>query len=238
MNKEFINEIEAGEINLSSFKIHDELNPMVWVNFKMKSKIRTKLLKIADDFIDELDIPWVTVKDVILTGSLANFNWSKYSDFDLHIVLDFNDVGENQEFIKNYFNSQKNLWNNNHDINIYCFEVEVYVQDENEEHTSSGVFSLENNEWLVKPDKTKPVINKTLIKEKSAKIISQIEDVIKRFNNGEYKNVMKYYDIINNKIRNMRKSGLDKGGEYSYENITFKVLRRSGFLEKLTNIFI
>ena len=34
----------------------------------------------------------------------------------------------------------------------------------------------------------------------------------------------------------MRQSGLDREGEYSFENIAFKVLRRSGYLDKLTTI--
>ena len=237
MDKDLINEITAGDINLSSFKIHTELNPNVWDGFRIKTKIRNKLLQIADDFIDGLNIPWVTIKDIILTGSLANYNWSKYSDFDLHIVIDFNEVNDNVELVRNFFDAERNLWNNNHDIEIYCFDVEVYVQDENEEHTSTGVFSLEENKWLVKPSFKKPKLDKLLIKEKGAFIINQIDDIIKLFNNGEYEKVIEYYEILNKKIRDMRRAGLDRGGEFSYENITFKVLRRTEYLDKLREIY-
>ena len=34
----------------------------------------------------------------------------------------------------------------------------------------------------------------------------------------------------------MRQTGLDREGEYSYENITFKVLRRVGLLDKLADL--
>ena len=37
------------------------------------------------------------------------------------------------------------------------------------------------------------------------------------------------------KLKDYRKSGLEKEGEYSYENLVFKYLRRSGLLEKLYN---
>jgi hypothetical protein len=41
--------------------------------------------------------------------------------------------------------------------------------------------------------------------------------------------IQKYKD----KIKKFRKCGLDKGGEYSTENLVFKVLRRNGYIEKL-----
>jgi hypothetical protein len=41
---------------------------------------------------------------------------------------------------------------------------------------------------------------------------------------------------IKDKIKRMRRSGLAKGGEYSIENLTFKVLRRSGYIEELYNL--
>ena len=236
MNKDIINEITSDEINLSSFDIQNQLNPYVWSNFTMRDNIRKKLLVIAADFIKFLDIPWVKIKDVTLTGSLANFNWSKYSDFDLHIILDYNDVDENSDLVANYFSAQKNLWNETHDITLHCYEVEVYVQDSNEPHSSTGVYSLLKNDWITKPVFNEPKLDKRLIKSKSASIINQIEDAIELFNSGKYKEVLTRYEKINDKIRNMRKSGLDKGGEFSYENIVFKVLRRSGYLDKLREI--
>ena len=43
-------------------------------------------------------------------------------------------------------------------------------------------------------------------------------------------------DKYNNKLRKFRVGGLQKGGEYSDENLVFKVLRRNGYLEKLRNL--
>ena len=40
------------------------------------------------DFIDFIGVP-LLIEDVIFTGSLANYNWSEYSDIDLHVVCDF-----------------------------------------------------------------------------------------------------------------------------------------------------
>ncbi len=41
-------------------------------------EVRERLLVIAYEFIDFLDID-IVVTDIILTGSLSNYNWSKYS---------------------------------------------------------------------------------------------------------------------------------------------------------------
>ena len=43
-------------------------------------------------------------------------------------------------------------------------------------------------------------------------------------------------DELRKKIKKFRQSGLDSGGEYSYENLTFKLLRRNGYIEKLMGI--
>ena len=113
--KEIITEIEPEEINLKSFENKPSLNEKIWVNDKINSRVRLKLLDIADSFFNTLDIDWVEVKDIVFTGSLANYNWSKYSDIDLHILIDFNDVDENKTLVKNYLDSKKNEWNKTHD---------------------------------------------------------------------------------------------------------------------------
>ena len=225
--------MSTGVINLSSFNIRNELNPKVWVDYYMRDKIRKKLNLIANDFIDNLDVPGLKIKDITLTGSLANFNWSRYSDFDLHIIVDFSKVNDDVELVKEYFNTQKNLWNEQHDIIIYCFEVEIYVQDENEQHSSSGVFSVKNDEWIIKPEKQNPVLDKKLIVRKTSDYINEIKLILSTLSIGDYDNVIKLYNSLNKRLGKMRSSGLDREGEFSYENIVYKALRRSNYLTAL-----
>ena len=225
--------MKAEVINLSSFNVKSQLNPSVWVDFYMRDKIRNKLNLIANDFIDSIDIKGLKIKDITLTGSLANFNWSKYSDFDLHIIVDFSKVNDDVELVKEYFNTQKNLWNETHGIFIYCFEVEVYVQDENEPHSSSGVFSVKNDEWIVKPEKQNPVLDTKLITNKTMGFIDEIKRVLSDLSTGAYDDVIKKYNSLNKRLKKMRANGLDREGEYSYENIVYKALRRSNYIPKL-----
>ena len=45
------------------------------------------------------------------------------------------------------------------------FDVEVYVQDSNESHFSSGVYSVLYDEWLVKPKHEKIDVDKKILKD-------------------------------------------------------------------------
>ncbi len=230
-------EVNPKNIDLSSFKVKDTLNPKIFdENQKMKNEIRTRLLMIADDFFDTLELPWVDVTDITLTGSLSNYNWSKFSDVDLHILIDYNEVDENESLVSEYLAAKKNIWNETHDIKIKGYDVELYVQDMNEDHVSTGVYSIMWDEWLVKPKKGDPKIDSKKVKQKASKIIDSYDTILESYYAGEYDKVIRKINTIRQKIKKMRQSGLDREGEYSYENITFKVLRRVGLLDKLADL--
>ena len=145
---------------LDSFTVKDTLNPKIWENPKnpkesvMIPKVRKALIRIAEEFIDFLGED-VFVEDIVLTGSLANFNWSEYSDFDLHVSVDLLQHGDQSDLYKELYNLKKQVFNDKHDIRIFGYDVELYAQDTDEEHYSSGVYSVMNNEWVNKPKKLK-----------------------------------------------------------------------------------
>ena len=127
---------------VKSFRLKDDLNPKLWTDFEINEEVKEDLLKIASDFYSSTDLN-ADVKDIVLTGSLANYNWSeKYSDYDLHILINFKDVDDNVVVVKKFVDSAKNIWNKDHDIRIKGYEVEVYIQDISEPHKSTGIFSL------------------------------------------------------------------------------------------------
>ena len=230
-------EEEVPQDVIDSFDIQNTLVPEVWDGEKLKPEVREKLLKIAQDFFDSLELPKGTkLKDIKLTGSLANYNWSKFSDFDLHLVLDFSDVDDDEEFVRNYFMAKKGIWNDAHDITIYDFPVEVYVENEGESHTASGLYSILNDEWIVIPKKQEVMIDKDDISTKAEDYISQTEKVQKLYDEGKYEEVISKVDKIKERLSNMRSSGLEKGGEYSVENLAFKVLRRANIIGKLNDL--
>jgi predicted nucleotidyltransferase len=231
---------------LSSFHLQDKLNPKIWVlpNERamsdpkgqvetMKPKVRERLLQIAYEFIDFLGVD-VVVSDVIMTGSLANYNWSKFSDVDLHIIIDFNQFSEKElPLYEELFRLKKTLFNDNHDITIFGYDVELYAQDENESHFSSGEYSVLFNEWITEPKKDKTEIDIDLIKKKSEQWMGQIDTVIENVKDEPLEVAIKLIDKYKDKIKKYRTAGLEKGGEMSDENLVFKVLRRNGYIQKL-----
>jgi len=249
INKSLVDELfEDSELDqkiVKSFYSKESLSPDIFEedngSFSMKDNIRIKLLEIADKFVEFIGIDFF-IDDVHLTGSLSNFNWSEYSDVDLHILVDFNDFNDSnkkdstsmKKIIKQFFDSKKNNWNSEHDIKIKGYDVELYVQDSNEKHLSTGVYSILNNKWIIEPKKGKEFIDDRTIMEKGQEYAELIDSLIKSSESG--KDVSKDVDDVKTKLKQFRQSGLEKGGEYSYENLTFKLLRRNGYIEKLMGI--
>jgi hypothetical protein len=225
---------------LKSFTVQDTLNPVIWdlsdkENPKLKSEIREKLLEIAYQFVDYIDID-VFIDDVVMTGSLANYNWSDYSDIDLHLIIDYSQFSDEVlELYQKLFNLKKMLFNEKHDIKIKNYEVELYAQDEKESHTSSGVYSVLYNEWKTKPKKTSVTIDKNLLKNKAESWMNKIDEVLDNVKPDDLEDSKKMIDKLKTKLKDYRKSGLEKKGEFSYENLVFKYLRRNKYIEKLYN---
>ena len=247
VNENIDESLTPSEVDLSSFNIKKELNPKFWKNDRLDSRIRMKLLDIADDFINFLGVDWVKPEDITITGSLANYNWNqKYSDIDLHIIMDYSKVDKRTDFVDKYFYSQKKLWNEEHkELKIYGFPVEVYVQDINKKHTSSGVYSLAKDKWLTEPERdklAKKKVNKIQIKNKVSeytKKIDKLADELKKSKGNDYKlrKISESAEKLFDELKNLRSGDLSiADNEINEGNIIFKCLRRLGYIEKINDI--
>lgn len=230
-------ETDPESIDLSAFEVKKELSPAIWEDEDfIKSDIKKNLEKIARDFLDSLGIT-AEIKDIIITGSIANYNWSQFSDVDLHILLDFSEIDENTELVKKMFDKSRMVWNKEHDIKVKDHDVEIYVQDVNEPHVSTGIYSILDDNWEKKPIPTQISIEKDDIRRKSAHLMDEIDETQKMLDEGDDEGAFLNSMRLKDKIKNFRKGGLEKGGEFSSENLSFKVLRRNGYLEKLGDIY-
>jgi predicted nucleotidyltransferase len=203
------------------------LNHAIWEDMTIKPEIKTALKSIAKQFIEFVDSSELVVVDMIVTGSLANYTWHNKSDVDLHIMVDMSRV-ENPEAVLQLFNAKKQLWNMEHDISIKGFPVEMYIQDEEEDHVSSGVYSIQRNKWLVKPKKSHPSIDDSYVISKADKWKSRIDDLI-----GNKVCNSTAIEKLKARLREMRQMGLDRDGEFAVENLAFKILRREKYIERL-----
>ena len=222
---------------IKSFFSKDNLNSKIWdENMQLRTEVREKLLQTANEFIDFIGVP-LLIEDVIFTGSLANYNWSEYSDIDLHVVCDFIQFSDTElSLYEELFKVKKTIFNTNHDIKIFGYEVELYVQNATEAHFSSGVYSVLYDEWDVKPEKEDSNIDTKILKSKINHWKSQIDTVVDNATEKDIDEAREYIKKFKEKLKKYRSSGLKKEGEYSYENLVFKYLRRSDYLEKLFNL--
>ena len=227
---------------MSSFRLKDSLSKDIWVKsnggYTMKPNVRERLLKIANDFIDFLDVDLV-ISDIIMSGSLANYNWSDYSDIDLHVVADFSQFNEIEKpLYEELFYLKKSIYNKKHDITIYGYEVELYVEDESQINEVKNIakFSILDNEWIETPTQDDVSFSNETVKSKAKQWMNIIDKLIDNIKDEDFEEAKILIDKYNDKLRKYRTCGLQKGGEYSDENLVFKVLRRNGYLEKLRGL--
>jgi len=225
--------IEPETVDVSSIKMNDTLNPFIWdEDEKLNPEIRKILLKNAKRFIEFSDVENLKYNDIILTGSMANYNYTENSDLDVHIIMDFTQISENKDFVGNFLKLKKQLWGDKLPIQVKGYDVEMYFQDAKEPHYSSGTYSLIKNDWIRKPIKKIINIDVADVQLKAADLINTIDDLE---DDSDSENFIKKYEQLKNKIKKYRQTGLNKAGEYSTENLVFKILRNMGYLEKLIN---
>ena len=228
--------LEEIEVDQSGFEVHDALEPEIWQEQKLNPEIAEALREIANDFIEGLEVD-VNLEDLTITGSLANFNWSKYSDVDLHLIVDFSKVDDDVKLVKSYFDEARMRWNNNHDIKIKGYDVEIYVENTREEHISTGIYSILNKKWIVEPKITRKEIDFETARKKAEDIEDRYLRLKQIFDDGDFQDAIDGIDRVKQKIRDMRRAGLESDKmEFSAENIAFKILRRAKILNNLSKL--
>ena len=226
-----------GEDDLMAFDIQPDLNQKIWEGDKeIRPGVKAALMDIVEEFMEGLDMD-LELKDIIVTGSIANYNWSKFSDIDLHLLIDFAEVNDNEEMVKKFFDAVRSNWNKLHNILAKGHEVEIYVQDEHEPHVSTGVYSLLNDRWLVKPKKVRPAIDRHTATKKMKQMAREVDKLSALYDSGSHQRAFDFASSLKEKLKRMRQSGLEKSGIYSPENLAFKMLRRSGDIEQLFSIY-
>ena len=228
---------------IKSFYIKDELNDKIWNNFDLDSDVRRNLLRIGQDFFEGTDIK-TDVIDIVLCGSLCNYNWSeRYSDYDLHIIVNLKDIDNDVEIAEKLCDYAKKMWNSQHDIKIKGYEVEVAIQDEDDMKASikagrmGGVFSLMKNEWIKKPQKVEFEPDEKLIRMKAETVMESIDDLETQVEEDKYEHFKEKIDKVWKKVKDFRKSGLEsESGEFSIGNLVFKLLRRNGYVGKVVKM--
>jgi hypothetical protein len=215
---------------------HETLNPKLFTKEEvLKERVRVKMLEIVDEFLENLkeqDIK-IKVKDVILVGSNASYNYTKDSDLDLHLIADIKAVKYTDEVANALYSAYRTLFNKQLDINIFDIPLEIFVEGTDSSRVSNGIYSVKKDKWLKKPvhedipDYDKKALNK-LVKIWEAKC----KKLIKSIEADKEEDEKKVVKLIEDIYEELRKKGIAKG-EYAVENLAFKELRNNGYLDKL-----
>jgi len=208
-----------------AINFNTDLNPQIFMNDKMRPLVRNKLMQIADHFREFLGVQDIALVDIEVSGSNAAYSYTPHSDVDLHLIVDFTQL-PNNEVYKEMFDAKKYQYNHNHDIKIKGYEVELYVQDAAQSHHSLGSYSVMNDEWNKIPSKQRANINDTatILKYEKLKDLS-----IRALASDSPEYLNKVLDLI----KRYRQAGLDEFGEFGPENLAFKMIRTDGYFAKL-----
>ena len=213
---------ELEESSSQLVTVNRRLNPKLWHNGDLDLEVSAKLQDIAEAFekFIGIDLP---VIDYTITGSNANYTWTEHSDLDLHLIVKGTVIDAEREL----YNAKTALWAEQHTITVKGLPVECYVQGEEEEHHSTGVFSIAKDRWLVEPKKIKPEVDDSAVERKKDSMIHDIETAL-------LSKDLESMRRVKERITEMRKAGLDRAGEWSVENLVFKILRNLGLIDQIT----
>jgi hypothetical protein len=204
--------------------INRRLNPKIWDDTDLKPEVAEKLVEIARAFEEFIGID-LDIIDYTVTGSNANYTWTEYSDLDLHLIV----AGDITDQARELFNAKKALWGEQHNITIKGLPVETYVQGEDEPHHSTGVYSVANSKWVTAPKKVKPTVDDAAVEAKKDSILHDVETALLSKDLNKLRTVKE-------KITKMRKAGLERAGEWSTENLVFKILRNLGLIDQVADL--
>lgn len=211
------------------FEVHDTLNPKIWSSDnKLLDDVKVKIVEIIDQFVSTCDAP-LNIVDAHLVGSNASYNFTKYSDLDVHIISNFDLIDAPKDLLQTLYNAVKAKFNSDYDISIHGIDVELYVEDIRSTTLSNGIYSLYEDRWLKFPKKLNDV-PQVDISDEFNKWKIRIDKILKSENSNSIENAI-------NDIYLVRKNSLDTEGEYGKGNQLFKEIRNVGLLDKLKDAY-
>ena len=190
-------------------------------------------MRFAEAFAAYVDLDERAIVDVLLLGGNAGYNYTQYSDLDVHIVVDPKFIPDcNPDLLDRYYMDKKTLWELTHNVTILGSKAEPYIERPGvTRKKSQGVWSIMKKSWIQKPTPVEGDVDEKEIEKKVNNFINQINSLIKTSDAEGLKKLVK-------KLRDSRGTSLQKYGEYGFENMVFKELRNQGYIDKIRTVVV
>ena len=219
---------------------HNELNQKLFDGDHLKPEVREKAEEIINEFLKILaeDEVKLIVRDVILTGSNASYNYTKDSDIDLHIIAETESFEESADVYAKLYRAYGRIFGNKFEISFYGIPVEIYVETESNPVVSNGIYSVMFDKWVKEPSAIAiPEIDQKAINKAAKPWIDEAKALIKEVDDNVVDGEEKIDDYIT-RIYELRQKGIYSaaGNEYSTENLIFKEIRNAGLLDRLKKL--
>ena len=222
----------------TTLQYHDKLNPLLWKNEKLRKEVYDALLRIAHDWAEFSRIPFSNIKDIVITGGNCNYNYTAFSDIDIHLIVDMKGIIKDPDILDDWLYDKKVLWAKYHpNIRIKGYPVELYAEDHRQKNVKGqGVYSLVSDEWISKPEHqgvAELFSDKNLIR-KIKYYMKQIDSFTNEFTYAT-KETINQAKKLKARFHKMRASGIQKSGEFAHENLIYKALRNMGKIDQLND---
>ncbi len=222
----------------ASFQVKNQLSPVLWGSDKhLRPAVESRVQTVVKQILDSMALGF-DPSEILLTGSAANFNWSAASDLDIHILFDFKEIVGGtpltEEGLFNLLMAAGSGWNDRHDIRIRGFEVELYLGRDDEALVSdAGAYSLLRKEWVHEPVAfmtDQPMTPE--VEEQVKQWVTRIGGILGLLQTDPAEAALQARELRMD-LRQARSQSVHDEGELGTLNVAFKVLRRSGYLNKL-----
>lgn len=211
--------------------INSILNPKIWdENKQLKQEVANKLDEITNRFINGVEEKGLdlNILDRRVVGSNASYNYTDFSDLDIHIIVDLDNFS-NKNLIKLLLDFYKSAFNKKYDIKIKGINVELYFEEKGNNLISNGVYSLDTKEWVKEP--VQQEIVEVDISDTLQYMLEKYEQVLLLNNKEEAQKLLDY-------LHENRQRSLSLEGEFGVDNLVFKEFRNRGYIDKLKEIIV
>jgi hypothetical protein len=222
---------------LETLQVSTTLYPPLWSKDKLSPAAKSQLIRIAEWALTDLNIPNAKMEDATISGSIANFNYSSFSDVDLHIFINIDHV-ENPRMVEAYMRTYSTVWNAEHEITLFGLPVNIFVKNAHGTELSAGIYSVMKSQWIRKPKPMKLEVTREEVLAVTLPYADKIETALDNYEKNPGAAPCASYSGLRTDLRKFRKKHLEKDGELGVGNLAYKVLRRAGLINRLEQLFV